>query len=292
VLSLVNAHRAAMGLTQLKTSPTLEASAVWKALHMAAYAYMSHDDPAPPVARTAAQRIAACGYAGGGWGENIAYGYATPDSVMQGWLNSPGHRANIENASYRVIGVGAAMNSAGRMYWAQDFGTFDDSGSASPPPPPPPPPPTTTTAKAPAPQPKPPAQQPKPAAASPQQSSPQSRTGASGPTAPSSRARNRAAHRALSVHELIPSLPRTGHRFAAAVSVRSADGRRVLAGNVGCRGRIGHRHLRVVVNAFKHGAAVCAWRVPRRVHRRLLRGLIHVRSDGASAWHLFGRRVR
>ena len=63
-----------------------------------------------------------------GWGENIAYGYQTPSTVMNGWLNSAGHKANIENSTYRAIGVGAASNSSGIMYWSQEFGTLVDSG--------------------------------------------------------------------------------------------------------------------------------------------------------------------
>ena len=103
---------------------------------MAKYVYMAHADPAPPVARSVSDRLLACGYpaTSAGWGENIAYGYATADAVMQGWLNSPGHRANIENASFRAIGVGAASSSAGRLYWTQEFGT--STGGSTPPPPP------------------------------------------------------------------------------------------------------------------------------------------------------------
>ena len=143
VVALVNQHRASLGLVQLKVSPTLTAAAVWKARHMAYYRYMAHDDPAPPIARTWAQRIQACAYTGNGYGENIAYGYSTPQAVMTGWLNSSGHKANIENPSYRVIGVAAAGST---IYWSQEFGTTDDSGSAPPPPPPPPPPAGDTTA--------------------------------------------------------------------------------------------------------------------------------------------------
>jgi uncharacterized protein YkwD len=129
VVALVNQHRAAMGLVQLKVSPTLTAAAVWKARHMAQYSYMQHDDPAPPIARLWYQRVQACGYTGGGMGENIAYGYRTPQDVMTGWLNSPGHKANIENGSYRSTGVGAATNASGTVYWSQEFGTYVDSGS-------------------------------------------------------------------------------------------------------------------------------------------------------------------
>ncbi|MCC6237953.1 MAG: CAP domain-containing protein [Dehalococcoidia bacterium] len=133
VVALVNQHRASLGLVPLRTSASLGDSAVWKARHMAAYGYMTHDDPAPPTARTWYQRVQACGYTRGGAGENIAYGYASPQAVMSGWLGSSGHRANIENASFRVIGVGAASSSNGRIYWAQNFGTFDDSGATATP---------------------------------------------------------------------------------------------------------------------------------------------------------------
>jgi uncharacterized protein YkwD len=148
VLALVNQRRAALGLTALVVSPTLTKSASWKSLHMARYAYMTHDDPAPPVARTTADRLQTCGYPIGsvGWGENIAYGYATPDAVMTAWLNSSGHRANIENASYRAIGIGVARNSAGTYYWTQNFGTLADGDA----PPPPPPAPTVTFSTGPA----------------------------------------------------------------------------------------------------------------------------------------------
>ncbi|MDX6398224.1 MAG: hypothetical protein QOJ43_1632 [Gaiellaceae bacterium] len=137
VTELVNQHRASLGLSQLTVSTTLTNASVWKARHMAKYVYMTHNDPAPPVARTTAERLQACGYPTGsaGWGENIAYGYATADAVMQGWLGSAGHRANIENATYRSIGVGAASSSTGRIYWAQAFGTQAGSGSTPPPPP-------------------------------------------------------------------------------------------------------------------------------------------------------------
>jgi uncharacterized protein YkwD len=131
VVSLINSHRTSMGLVSLSVSPTLTKAAVWKAQHMAKYSYMAHDDPAPPVARTPADRLEACGYPSrsSGWGENIAYGYATPSSVVDAWLNSPGHKANIENGSYRSTGVGAATNASGTVYWSQEFGTYVDSGS-------------------------------------------------------------------------------------------------------------------------------------------------------------------
>ena len=146
VVRLVNQHRATLNLVPLKVSSTLTAAAVWKARHMAHYSYMQHDDPAPPVERRWYDRVDTCGYTGSGKGENIAFGYPTPQAVMTGWLESPGHRANIENASFRVIGVGAA--GASMIYWAQNFGSTDDSGSAPPPPPTDTTPPTVPTSLA------------------------------------------------------------------------------------------------------------------------------------------------
>jgi uncharacterized protein YkwD len=128
VVALVNKHRRSLGLARLQVSRTLTRSASWKSLNMGYYGYMAHDDPARPVARTVFERLAACGYPAypsgrAGWGENIAYGYATPADVMTRWLNSPEHRANIENPTYRAIGVGIARNAKGVYYWTEDFGT-------------------------------------------------------------------------------------------------------------------------------------------------------------------------
>jgi hypothetical protein len=128
VVELVNQHRASLSppAPPLAVSRSLTRSAVWKSRHMAAYGYFDHDDPAPPVARDPHQRAAACGYPTG-IGENIAYNQRTPEAVMAAWLNSSGHRQNIENSSYRVIGVGVVA-----LRWTQNFGREDDSGNALP----------------------------------------------------------------------------------------------------------------------------------------------------------------
>jgi len=125
VVTLVNAHRTQLGLVPLVVSPTLTAAAEWKARNMAAYGYLDHDDPAP-TARTADERLAACGYSAPSWGENIATGYAGAQAVVDAWLASPEHRANIERPEYRATGVGAA---GAPTYWAQSFGAVADAGS-------------------------------------------------------------------------------------------------------------------------------------------------------------------
>jgi uncharacterized protein YkwD len=124
VVDLINAHRTQVGLRPLSVSPILTSVATWKARHMAAYGYMAHDDPGPPAPRTASDRMAACGYPSATWGENIAMGYATPQAVVDGWLASPGHRANIERADYVATGVAAAGTD--QLYWSESFGGFED----------------------------------------------------------------------------------------------------------------------------------------------------------------------
>jgi len=150
VLTLVNQHRASIGVGQLTTDGALQASAVWKSMNMAGLNYFDHNDD--PIGRTVQQRLTDCGWPTNlGWGENIAYGFSTPADVMNAWLNSPGHKANIENPSFNTTGIGVAANAQGVYYWTQDFGQGSSGGSPPPvtttPPPAtttPPPPPTTT----------------------------------------------------------------------------------------------------------------------------------------------------
>ena len=241
-VDLVNAHRATLGLRPLAIGSALQASAVWKARHMAKYGYMAHDDPAPPVARSTGERMAACGVSGS-WGENIAAGYPTPASVVNGWLNSPGHRANIENASYTAIGAGAASSASGQVYWAQ---TFSSSGGGTPPPAPSPPvPPPPAPAPSPPPSsPKPPAQPAPPAT----QPAPKAASGAGG----------QLTLRAL---RLTPRRPAAGHVLGSRVIVLKR-GARLKRGHVFCSARFHGRPLRVLTRRLRTGAAVCAWRLP------------------------------
>ena len=54
-------------------------------------------------------------------GENIAMGQRTPQEVMNSWMNSSGHRANILNPSFTTLGVGIAKDANGTIYWTQMF---------------------------------------------------------------------------------------------------------------------------------------------------------------------------
>jgi uncharacterized protein YkwD len=263
VLSLINQHRAAMGLGQLVASPTLTASAVWKARHMAAYGYMAHDDPAPPVARTAGARISACGYPSAGWGENIAQGFATAQSVVTAWLNSPGHKANIENPSFVSTGVGAATSGSYGTLWAQDFGTVADGGS--------PPPTTTTQTTAPGPT---------------TTTAPTTTTTSTTPvpattTAPSPTRTAAGAPAPLALALSSPGVHVKPHRLSlvsrVALAQPPAKGTPVA---VKCSASAGGRHLRVVVNAFAGEAAHCEWRVPAALHGKVVRGWVRVQLAG------------
>ncbi|NLF80273.1 MAG: hypothetical protein GX572_03675, partial [Clostridia bacterium] len=54
-------------------------------------------------------------------GENLAYGYKTPAEVVKAWLKSPGHKANILNARYTMLGIGYFQKSNGKIYCSQLF---------------------------------------------------------------------------------------------------------------------------------------------------------------------------
>jgi uncharacterized protein YkwD len=275
-IQLVNQHRASLGLRQLVVSPALQASAEWKARHMAKYLYMSHSDPAPPVARDTAERMAACGVSGA-WGENIAYGYPTAQSVVTGWLNSAGHRANIENATYAAIGSGAAVGSSGQIYWAQAFGTSTDGVPPAPAPaPPPPPPPTTSPPTTPPPTtPAPPA--PKPPAPTPGTPAP-APAPAPGATPPASRTAA-AAPSAVTVTGLTvtPRRPKAGETLSSRVSV-TKRGVRLKTGHVFCSARLQGKPLRVLSRTLRRGTARCAWRLPASADGKTIRAAMIVQQ--------------
>ncbi|GAA5019576.1 hypothetical protein GCM10023258_07330 [Terrabacter aeriphilus] len=119
VISLVNAQRAKAGCRALVLDARLARAAQAHSIDMAKRRYFSHTTP---DGRTFAQRIRAQGYTGSMIGENIAAGQPTPKAVMDAWMKSPGHKANILNCRYRAIGVGAAVGGPYRSYWTQDFG--------------------------------------------------------------------------------------------------------------------------------------------------------------------------
>ncbi|MFF7340138.1 sigma-70 family RNA polymerase sigma factor [Streptomyces sp. NPDC008163] len=118
VLALVNTERAKEGCTPVTGNDELTTAAQRHSEDMAAHDYFSHtsQDGSGP-----GERITAAGYRWSTYGENIAKGQRTPADVMNSWMNSPGHRANILNCSFKELGVGI-QDSPGGIVWTQDFG--------------------------------------------------------------------------------------------------------------------------------------------------------------------------
>jgi len=118
VLSLCNQYRAQQGLAPLSMSWELERMARIKAQDMRDAHYFDHTSPTygSPFSMMKAFGIVYT-YAG----ENIAAGQPSPKSVVVGWMNSPGHRANILNKNYTQIGVGYASGGTYSTYWVQEF---------------------------------------------------------------------------------------------------------------------------------------------------------------------------
>ena len=115
VIRLVNEIRAENGLKALTYDWELSRVARYKSQDMKDNHYFSHTSP---VYGTPFEMIKNFGISCRSAGENIAKGYATPQAVVNGWMNSSGHRANILNANYTRIGVGYV---AGGNYWTQMF---------------------------------------------------------------------------------------------------------------------------------------------------------------------------
>jgi len=118
VVELVNAERAKAGLKPLKMNTELNKVATTKSQDMAKNNYFSHTSPTYGSPFDMMKKF---GISYKTAGENIAMGQTTPEQVMNGWMNSSGHRANILKASFTEIGVGIAKNSSGRLYWTQQF---------------------------------------------------------------------------------------------------------------------------------------------------------------------------
>lgn len=118
VTRLTNDERAEAGCGSLQTDERLRDSARGHSEDMAANYYFDHTGL---DGRSPFDRMADAGYPAPA-AENIAYGYRTPADVMDGWMNSEGHRNNILNCSLLAIGVGLAYDRDGRPYWTQNFG--------------------------------------------------------------------------------------------------------------------------------------------------------------------------
>ncbi|MEM9193283.1 MAG: CAP domain-containing protein [Myxococcota bacterium] len=123
VLQLVNMHRArgadcgsegSFGPADpLTMDPALRCSSRLHSLDMAQRSYFSHNNP---DGESAGDRMSQASYRWRGWGENIARGQRSPESVIDSWMNSDGHCSNIMNPSWVHIGVGLYD-----FRWTQNF---------------------------------------------------------------------------------------------------------------------------------------------------------------------------
>lgn len=113
ILKATNKQRVQHDLVRFKTQKCVQRYAVRQAKRMAAQDRMFHQD-LTPILLTCGLRKA---------GENVAYGYSDGKTLVnRGWMRSPGHRANILDGEFRVMGVGARRSDDGTWYAAQVFG--------------------------------------------------------------------------------------------------------------------------------------------------------------------------
>lgn len=120
VLELTNSFRVENGKAPFQNDAKLNAAAEGWSEAMAKGDFFRHSTP---------EQVEQEGYQWRSWGENIAVGYRTPEAVVQGWINSPGHRANMLSDDFKEIGVGhyyLAEDSGSvnyNHYWTQTFAT-------------------------------------------------------------------------------------------------------------------------------------------------------------------------
>ena len=118
VVTLVNQERAKLGLAPLKDNSQLSNVARTKSEDMANKNYFSHTSPTYGSPFDMMKKF---GITYTTAGENIAMGQQTAASVMDGWMNSSGHKANILSKDFTEIGVGVAKDKSGTIYWTQQF---------------------------------------------------------------------------------------------------------------------------------------------------------------------------
>jgi hypothetical protein len=114
VFVLLNEHRGANGIGPLSYDNALESAIQGHCIHMSIHSFFSHTAPESAVS-SPWTRASMCGTSANA--ENIAMGQSSPEDVMQSWLNSPGHSANMLNGDLHRVGIGYADG-----YWGQIVG--------------------------------------------------------------------------------------------------------------------------------------------------------------------------
>ncbi|MEH0840928.1 CAP domain-containing protein [Micromonospora sp. CPCC 205711] len=116
VVDLVNAERARAGCGAVQVDDKLMLAAQRHSQDQADHQDMTHTGS---DGSDAGERLDRVGYSWRTYGENVAWNQQTPAAVMEAWMNSSGHRANILNCAFTEIGVGVATSNG--PYWTQDF---------------------------------------------------------------------------------------------------------------------------------------------------------------------------
>jgi uncharacterized protein YkwD len=121
IIDLTNEARTRQGLPTLGADVRLSRAAQLQAEQMARAGRIDHVLTGAAHPRPE-DRLDAAGYDWQAYGENLASGYPDARSLVQGWMDSPGHRANIVGTAFTQIGAGHAFDAAGRPYYVQMFG--------------------------------------------------------------------------------------------------------------------------------------------------------------------------
>ncbi|WP_298531820.1 CAP domain-containing protein [uncultured Algibacter sp.] len=114
ILQLVNTHRESIGKSALASNSFAASLAKDHTLFMIDQGKLSHDNSDERFERLFDEEKA------NKVGENVAYKYNTAEKVMEAWLNSSGHKKNIEG-DFTHVGISALKNDAGQYYYTQLF---------------------------------------------------------------------------------------------------------------------------------------------------------------------------
>ena len=121
IFDLINAERRHQGLPGLVYNEQLDQMAKIQAHNMAQFQKMAHVLPQASLP-TLGDRARYVAYPFGRLAENVALGFPSAETVVQGWMGSKGHRANILNSDVVETGIAIARSSAGGLYYCQVFG--------------------------------------------------------------------------------------------------------------------------------------------------------------------------
>ena len=121
IFDLINAERRRQGLRVLAYNPELDRMAKIQAQNMAHFQKMAHVLPESslPTLRDRARYV---GYPFGRLAENVAFGFPNPETAVDGWMRSKGHRTNILDGDVEETGIGIVRSPGGGLYYCQVFG--------------------------------------------------------------------------------------------------------------------------------------------------------------------------